>query len=305
MFETPILFLVFNRPDETQVVFNRIKEIKPKYLYVSADGPRVSKEGESEKCSRVREIINQVDWDCEVKTLFRENNLGCKKAVSQGISWFFDNVEEGIIIEDDCLPSLSFFTYAQNLLDKYRNNNRIMHISAENPLNETFSESSYYFSKIPHIWGWATWKRAWDLYDVNFQNFDSFIENNLISEIFGMKEAQTYWNKIFKRVKEGKIDTWDYQWTYCLFVNNGLSINPNINMVTNIGFGLEDAAHTNQTEQCANRNAYEINEIIHPDAIIPDEKAVDMTLRERYDIHKKTLSFVIKREISRILKKIK
>ncbi|MFA6990383.1 MAG: hypothetical protein WC197_09960 [Candidatus Gastranaerophilaceae bacterium] len=305
MFETPVLFLIFNRPDETQRVFNRIREIKPGYLYVSADGPRLDKENEEEKCARTRAVIDQVDWDCEVKTLFREKNLGCKDAVSSGITWFFDNVEQGIIIEDDCLVSLSFFKYCEELLEKYKYDKRIMHISAENPLNSSFGEASYYFSKIPHIWGWATWKRAWDLYDVEFKEFDDFIKNNMIKNVFELKEAQKYWNKIFTRVKEGKINTWDYQWTYTLFINNGISINPNYNMVSNIGFDCEDAAHTTGNASCANREAMEIENIIHPEFILPDKNAVDQILQVRYDIYKKTPLFIIKREFSRMLKKLK
>lgn len=305
MLKTPILFLIFNRPDTTQKVFEQIREQKPKYLFVSADGARPDKTGEAELCEQTRKIIEQVDWDCEVKTLFRDNNLGCKKAVSEGITWFFDNVEEGIILEDDCLPSDSFFRFCEENLEKYRHDNRIMHISGENPLDMEFGNSSYYFSLIPHIWGWASWRRAWKLYDVEFQHFDYFIENNIIQNIFEQKEAQKYWNKIFSRVKNGEINTWDYQWTYALFVNNGLSIVPNKNMVSNIGFGHDEAAHTSENAKCADRKAFEISEIKHPEFIIPEKQAVASILKERYDIHKKTVSFIIKREISRILKKVK
>jgi len=306
MFKTPVLFLIFNRPAETQAVFNQIKEVKPKYLYVSGDGPRQDKAGEDIKCQQARDIINQVNWDCEVKTFFRDKNLGCKDAVSTGINWFFENVEQGIIIEDDCLPSLSFFEYAEELLEKYKNDSRIMHISAENPLNQHFGESSYYFSTIPHIWGWATWRRAWALYNVNFKDFDIFIKNNFIKDVFEQKEAQKYWNKIFTRVKNNEINTWDYQWTYALFINHGLSINPNNNMVSNIGFDCEDAAHTTGIEKCANREFYETKEdITHPNFILPDFDAINMILKERYDIHKRTVPFVVKREFSRMLKKLK
>ncbi len=305
MLTTPVLFLIFNRPEETGIVFEKIREQKPKLLYVAADGPRPDKSGEAELCEQARSVINSVDWECEIKTLFRNENLGCKKAVSEGITWFFDNVEEGIIIEDDCLPSNSFFRFSEENLEKYRHDSRIMHISGENPLDEEFGSASYYFSKIPHIWGWASWRRAWNLYDVEFQNFDYFIENNMIQNVFELKEAQKYWNKIFTRVKQGEINTWDYQWTYALFVNNGLSIVPNKNMVSNIGFGHAQACHTGENAKCANRQVNELNEIIHPDFIIPEIKAVNLILKERYDIHKKSVSFIIKREISRTLKKIK
>lgn len=304
MFKTPILFLIFNRPDTTEKVFQEIRKQKPKYLYVAADGPRSDKEGEAEKCRQTREIINRIDWDCEFKTLFREKNLGCKIAVSSAINWFFENVEEGIILEDDCFPSESFFNFCEILLEKYRCDTRVMHISAENPLDDSFGEASYYFSKIPHIWGWASWRRAWQKYDVEFQDFEGFIQNNLIENVFPEKYAQKYWNKIFSRVKDGKINTWDYQWTYTLFVNNGLSINPNLNMISNIGFGVEGATHTDVSEKCANRQTFKITEIIHPKFILSDKTAVNMILKERYDLYKKSPLNIINREISRSIKKL-
>lgn len=305
MFNIPILFLIFNRPDETARVFEVIKQAQPKYLYVAADGARKDKDDETELCEQTRKIIEKVDWDCEVKTLFRKENLGCKKAVSSAITWFFENVEEGIILEDDCLPSMSFFPYCAELLEKYRHDTRIMHISGENPLNEELCSKSYYFSVIPHIWGWASWRRAWKLYNAEFQGFDTFLKFNIIQNVFEEKEVQKYWNKTFSRVKNGNINTWDYQWTYALFVNNGLSINPTKNLVSNIGFGSTEATHTNENAKCANRQTYEIGELNHPQFICPSRKAVNLILKERYDIHKKTVPFIIKREFSRILKKIK
>lgn len=305
MLKTPILFLIFNRPDTTEKVFEKIKKQKPKYLYVAADGARHDKEGEAEKCIQTREIINKIDWDCELKTLFRDKNLGCKVAVSSAINWFFEHVEEGIILEDDCLPSDSFFSYCEELLEKYRYDSRIMHISGENPLDMAFNDKSYYFSKISHIWGWATWRRAWQKYDPEFENFDIFIQNNLIKDVFSEKHVQDYWNKIFTRVKEGKINTWDYQWTYALFVNNGLSINPNKNLISNIGFGVEGATHTDSLAKCANREIFEIDEVKHPVFTLPNKQAIDMILKERYDLHEKTPVFIARREISRVIKKLK
>ena len=224
--------------------------------------------------------------------------------MSSAISWFFENVEEGIILEDDCLPSNCFFNYCETLLEKYRHDTRIMHISAENPLDISFGDSSYYFSKIPHIWGWASWRRAWQKYDVEFQNFEDFLQNNLIENVFPEKYVQKYWNKIFSRVREGKINTWDYQWTYALFVNSGLSVNPNKNMISNIGFGVEGATHTSATERCANRKTFEINNISHPYLILPNKKAIELILKERYDLFQKTPLFVFKRELSRTIKKL-
>lgn len=243
MLKTPLLFIVFNRPDTTERVFEEIKKQKPKYLYVAADGPR--NEQEKSLCEQTRAIVNRVDWECEVKTLFRDRNLGCKRAVSSAIDWFFSNVEEGIILEDDCLPSQAFFPYCESLLEKYRHDARIMHISGENPIDTDIKigNGSYYFAKTAHVWGWAGWKRAWSQYDVEMNSYEAFKRGNKIADVFHRKEEQQYWLKIFDRVTQGKIDTWDYQWMYALYVNNGLSAIPNENLISNIGFG-EQATHT-------------------------------------------------------------
>jgi hypothetical protein len=271
---TPVLFLIFNRPDITQKVFNAIKKAKPKQLFMAADGPREGKEGEKEKCEQARKVIEQIDWDCEVKTLFRDKNLGCKVAESSAFDWFFENVKEGIMLEDDCLPDQSFFWFCQELLEYYRNDTRIMHISGNNfQFGRVRGEGSYYFSKYPHIWGWATWRRAWKHYDVNMKNLEEFEKEAQINNVFNIKQQQKYWRKIFQSVYDGKIDTWDYQWAYTCFINNGLCVTPNINLVSNIGFGL-DSTHTKDKDNIfSEMKVEEINEIIHPNFILADQEA--------------------------------
>jgi len=190
---TPILFLIFNRPDTTQKVFNAIRKAKPKQFFIAADGSPPDREGEIEKCQKSRKIATSVDWDCEVKTLFRDKNLGCKIAISSAIDWFFENVEEGIILEDDCLPHQSFFWFCQELLEYYRNDTRIMHISGDNfQFGRKRGEGSYYFSKYSHVWGWATWRRAWKCFDINMKSFEEFKAENQINSIFQSKQQQKY-----------------------------------------------------------------------------------------------------------------
>jgi hypothetical protein len=271
---TPILFLIFNRSDTTQKVFDAIKKAKPKQLFIAADGPRLNKVGEIEKCRKTREIATSVDWDCEVKTLFRDKNLGCKMAISSAIEWFFENVEEGIILEDDCLPNQSFFWFCRELLEYYRKDTRIMHIGANNfQLGRKRGEGTYYFSKYGHIWGWATWRRAWKCFDVKMNNFEKFKAEKQINNIFRIRQQQKYWRKIFQSVYDGKIDTWDYIWTYICLVNNGLCIIPQVNLVSNIGFGL-DSTHTKDKDNIfSEMKVEEINEIIHPNFILADQEA--------------------------------
>lgn len=273
MFETPVLLIIFNRPDTTRVVFDKIKEIKPKYLFIAADGPRLDKIDEKEKCLMTREIIKEIDWDCELKTLFREENLGCRLGVSSAIDWFFGNVEEGIILEDDCLPNDSFFKFCANLLKHYRYDERVMHISGDNFQDGIKrGNGSYYFSKFNHVWGWATWRRAWDLYDLEMKTFLKFKSLNLIQNVWPDKIRQNYWLKIFELAYQKKINTWDYQWEYAILKNNGLCILPNYNLVSNIGFGSE-ATHTKNSSSLANMKTEELTEIIHPNFLLVDDKA--------------------------------
>jgi len=246
---TAVLFLVFNRLDTTKQVFEAIRHAKPPRLYVAADGARANKEGEVDKTQVVRDYIMQnIDWKCEVKTLFREENLGCKYAVSGAITWFFDNEEQGIILEDDCLPSQSFFWYCEELLEMYKDDLRVWHISGDNFQNGIArGEGAYYFSQFNHVWGWASWGNRWEKYDVEMKSYKDFLENKIIKKLFLTKKEQRYWTNIFMNVSKGKIDTWDYQWTYTIWCNSGLSILPNKNLISNIGFG-PDAVHTKDLE---------------------------------------------------------
>lgn len=271
---TPVLFLIFNRPETTKKVFNEIKKAQPKQLFIAADGPREEKEGEQEKCEQTRKIIEQIDWECKVKKLFRNKNIGCKLAVSSAIDWFFENVEEGIILEDDCLPVQSFFWFCQELLNYYRNDSRIIHISGNNfQFGKKRGNGSYYFSKYPHVWGWATWKRAWQYFDVKMLSFEKFKEQKQIINIFYEKQQQDYWMKVFQKTSIGEIDTWDYIWAYTCMNNNGLCINPNVNLVSNIGF-TKDALHTKDENSIfSNMKTEEIKKIIHPDFILIDREA--------------------------------
>lgn len=272
---TPVLFLIFNRPDTTQQVFNEIRKARPAKLFVAADGPRENREGEAEKCEAARDIIKQVDWDCELKKLFRDKNLGCKVAVSSAIDWLFENVEEGIILEDDCLPSQSFFRFCQELLEYYRNDTRMMHVSGDNfQFGIQRGNASYYFSKYNLIWGWATWKRAWEYFDVEMKTFDQFRIDNQIRNIFRTRKGQKYWMNIYQAVYDGKIDSWGYPWLYSRIIAGGISIHPNVNLIQNIGFG-PDSTHTKGADiRIINNLPKEIEfPLKHPRFVLTNENA--------------------------------
>jgi len=212
---------------------------------VAADGPRPDKQGEAEKCKEVRKIIDEgIDWDCEVYKLYREKNLGCKIAVSSAIDWFFENIEEGIILEDDCLPSQSFFWFCQELLEKYRDDKRVMMISGTNyGFVEDNFPYDFFFSKYVAIWGWATWKQAWRKYDLKMRKFDEIQKCDMLKLFFPNNREYRARLNDFQLASLGRIDTWDFQWSFACLINSGLSIIPRINLVKNIGFG-DEATHT-------------------------------------------------------------
>ena len=295
MFETPILFLVFNREDTTQKVFDAIRQQKPKYLFVAADGARKHKSGELEKCQRVRDIIKQVDWDCELKTLFREENLGCKIAVSSAITWFFENVEQGIILEDDCLPDPSFFPYCEELLEKYKNDTRIGHISGNNFLPGIVDKRfSYDFCSCSHIWGWATWRRVWKYYEVNFPFWEGQKEKR--ASLFCCKREEIYFSSFIPDVinKKNGINTWDTQYYFMLRLQNQLSIYPSINLVTNIGLGDLNATHTSKNKE---RHLIPISNINfplkHPQYVLRNKKLDHNTIKKLFFSWKRLARFFL------------
>jgi len=277
MFNTAILLLIFNRPDTTQQVFDEIRKIKPARLYVACDGTRANKENEAQQVARCKQIIDSIDWDCELKTLYRERNLGCKMAVSGAIDWFFEHEEEGIILEDDCLPNQSFFYFCEQMLQKYRNDERVWHVSGSNYQNGIKrGEGSYYFSMYCLIWGWATWKRAWQNYDVTIASYPDFVKQQKIRQLFKGKVLQNHWLEQFRLVYSNVLDTWDHQLTYAMLNHSGLSIIPNVNLISNIGFGA-GATHTiDVNSRFSQIRQSEMDElIIHPEAVIRDQAADD------------------------------
>ncbi len=243
--ETPILFLVFNRPETTAQAFECIRAARPQRLYVAADGPRASRAGEAERCAEVRRIATAVDWPCEVHTLFREQNLGCKIGVSSGIDWFFDHEPEGIILEDDVLPDPSFFPYCAELLARYRDDDDVAIISGCNLIGDIDSvDTSYVFSRYLHIWGWASWRRAWRHYDVSMADWPSPGAAARLGGVLGQRTLPVaHWTTIFNDVAAGRIDTWDYQWVHRCWQRGMVAVFPARNLIRNVGFGA-DATHT-------------------------------------------------------------
>jgi len=248
--DTAILFLVFNRPASTARVFEAIRAARPPRLYVAADGPRLNMPDDVERVAEVRRIAMAVDWPCELRTRFQSTNLGGQLGPVSGIDWFFDNEAEGTILEDDCLPDPSFFRFAEELLDRYRGEATVMMISGNCfPGHNRTCPESYAFSRNTHIWGWATWRRAWRLYDRELRHWPA-IRNTpwLLRAGDGHRDFRNHWEAVFDQLYACERPwTWDYQWTFSCWTCGGLAVVPCRNLVTNIGFG-EDATRTTSND---------------------------------------------------------
>jgi hypothetical protein len=243
-FETPILFLIFNRPDVTRKVFQAVRRLRPAHLYIAADGPRPHKLNESELCAETRGIVEGVDWDCEVRKLYRGENLGCGRAVSGAITWFFDQVEAGIILEDDCLPDDSFFPFCAEMLERYRDNEKVGSVSGNNFLpSGMHPPTPYAFSKYAQIWGWGTWPRFWKNYDFELSGEEEEWEE-IIRRANPIEYHARYWIEVFRAMKSGLIDTWDYQVIFSAWKADVVHVYPSRNLMSNLGYD-KTATHTN------------------------------------------------------------
>jgi hypothetical protein len=279
---TAVLFLVFNRLDTTKQVFEEIKKAKPPRLYIAADGPRADKEVEAEKVTAVRDFIMQnIDWECDVETLFRDENLSCKYAVSGAIDWFFDNEEMGIILEDDVVPTQSFFWFCEKMLNMYKHDERIMMIGGTNYYIDTREkfQKDYFFSRHFGIWGWASWRRAWSKYDVSMKSWRSDIQPEDIAFVSDEKYIQKHFENTFDLTIH-----WDVVWVYTCLFNYGLCLTPSINMISNVGV---DGAHASgktdshflQTKNFKNIDDIKINTLVYPEEAYDKALHKEITLK--------------------------
>ncbi len=273
-FDIPVLMLVFNRPVETQRVFDAVKAAKPSRLYVAADGARAHKPADEELSDKTRAIFKQIDWPCELKTLYREQNLGCGPAVSNAITWFFEQEEMGIILEDDCLPAPDFFGFCKTMLNYYKNDEQVMQICGSNfQQGIKRGPASYYFSMHSFIWGWATWRRAWKHYNYELNNIenDTLLNLDYYTPHEGLKR---YWKHIFMFSKKQVFNTWDYQWGLTILKQKGVSLVPNVNLITNIG-NTDNSAHgsSDDSSWTVNQQAGVLKEITYAANVKLDKEA--------------------------------
>lgn len=272
--DTPLLLIAWRRLDTLRQVIDAIRPVAPTRLFVACDGPNPERPGEAEKVAATRQVIEQeINWPCQIERLYSELNQGCRLGVSRAITWFFEHVEEGIILEDDCVPHPDFFSYCTILLERYRHDARLWCISGNNFQNGQWrGDGSYYFSRYNHCWGWASWRRCWMHYDVDMRQWPSLRNSGLMDTIFEDPLERSYWWGIWQRlVDKGQPDTWDYQWMLTCLANGGLTALPNRNLVCNVGFGA-DATHTLGGTSPA--SIYEgLGELRHPGFILRNASA--------------------------------
>ena len=269
MSNTPILFIVFNRPELTKKGFQSIRRAMPTKLYVASDGPRETSKGEAEIVRSIREyIISSINWDCEVYQFFRKVNVGCGPNVKEAIDWLFANEDEGIIIEDDVIPEPGFYRFCEELLERYRNDERIGMISGNNHVSRWPSGDSYLFSRYKGCWGWATWRRSWKNMDYEMGWLSSKNRNSIIANMGYGEASEVHWRNAIKLIKNGAVNAWDWQWYFSLSAQNQVCIFPRYNLVSNIGFG-EEATHTSGRPKNAYVRSQDIEfPLVHPIGVV-------------------------------------
>lgn len=270
--EAPVLLIAFNRPNTTKKVFDAIKRARPTKFYVAADAPRIRNKEDIQNCSLVKNIVRDVDWDCDVHYRFAEKNQGCGPGPYNAINWAFKNEDRLIILEDDCVPVLSFFQYCNEVLERYKNDTRIWFVSG-NQYNEEAVKTphSYFFSRYGHSWGWATWKRCWDFMDMSLAKYKLIIEQDLYKSSFRTTEEAIFFQNVIDKIYHNELlrnHIWDFQFGFVISSNGGLSIVPSKNLVTNIGY---EGTHSSNKTVFHDRPADETYSIkSHPDFVLPD-----------------------------------
>ena len=265
MLDVTVAFVVFNRPESTRLSFQSIRAAQPKRLFLISDAAREHVEGEAALVQQARQIAEAVDWPCDVQRIYADHNLGCGERISSGISEAFKHVERLIVLEDDCVADPSFFDFCHNLLDRYQADERVMAVSGNNfqhGIRRT--AASYYFSKYPHCWGWATWRRAWQHFRLGIPDWPRYRDEGHLASVCHSQLEIDYWIKMFNRVHQRQVNSWAIPWTLACWMQHGLTAIPAVNLVTNIGYGLQ-ATHTHDHDSAASLPANSLSEITHPE----------------------------------------
>lgn len=282
--KSPVAFFVYKREDCTRRVWDAIRAAKPPVLLLIADGPR--DEADRVKCEATRAILGRIDWPCDVRRHYAPTNMGCRDRMASGLSWVFEQVEEAIILEDDCVPGRTFFQFCDELLEKYRDDLRVMHIGGTSFQRRALScEASYYFSNCVLCWGWATWRRAWRCFDQGVKTWPRIKQEGVLKSVCGSHDEFKFWTSIFNRQYRGASKAWDYSWVFAVWANHGLAVTPVVNLVSNIGVGA-DSTHRQDSRWYMNLPAGEMGALLHPGHMMIN---VDADRRTYNDVHRPSL----------------
>lgn len=307
MYNIPILLVFFNREDVVLQTFARIRETQPAKLYLACDGAREACEGEKQVVDNLRDkILSMVDWDCEVHTRFLDKNVGCSLGVSSAIDWLFENEEVGIVLEDDCVAQKSFFRFVEEMLEYYKNDNRIGLIAGYNPIDSKHKiNGSYCFSKYKSTWGWATWRRVWKNMDLNMSWRDTDVAESIIKNMGYEGVDVRYWKYRLKAIDAEFVSAWDWQFFFSQAAQNQLTVYPKVSLISNIGFG-EGATHTSFSAGVSDYLASQELEfpLQHPKYVVPDydfDKCFYKNNNTLYNRINQLIPFGLKRKIKKII----
>ena len=284
MYDVPVLLVAFNRPERLAALISELREIRPARVYVAVDGPRRDVPGEKERVLATRAEVAAIDWPADVRTLYREENLGCGRGVSGAIDWLFAHEERGIVLEDDILPDPSFFPFCAELLDRYQDDPRVWAISGCNfvPARHLSGFASYRFTSVPHIWGWATWRRAWDDYRFDASHWRKRLDLLSLRRAAGSTMGAAYWAAMFELAARGAVDTWDFQAALTAMSEGGLTATANVNLVENVGFG-SGSTHTQARPGYVRPVETMAFPLVHPPEVIVDSRSEDWTRRTVFE----------------------
>jgi hypothetical protein len=299
--DVPVLLIVFNRPEKTQRMFDAVRAAAPRRLFIAADGPRPGHPDDPDRCERTRQVFSGIDWPCEVRTRFQDRNLGCKRGVGTAIDWFLSEVDAGIIVEDDCVPTVDFFPFCAELLDRYRDAAEVMMIGGHNPLGAwDGGEASYVFSRTSPIWGWGTWRRAWAHYDETMARWADPRARKAVRARMPRTEFRIT-SQRFDLVYEERRDTWDFAWAFATLIAGGVSVIPARNLVANIGFD-DEATHTklkwsNEDSVPTHPLAFPL---VHPSSTTPDAGFERALFRRRFPLPRRIAATIPARAQERV-----
>ena len=298
MINTPIVLICFNRPNETAKIFNKIKLIKPKKLFLIMDGPRIGEQEDIINCLLVKNIVTNISWNCIVYKNFSKKNLGLKKRIVSGLNWVFSKTKSAIILEDDCLPNRDFFTFCQKLLIYYEKNNTVRFITGNNfQKSKHNKKTSYYFSKYSHIWGWATWKNTWELYCDDNRVWKKYLNSKEFCKTCPNYLERRYWKSMFNKVKSGKLKSWSIYLLFSIWKNSGLTATPSVNLVKNLGFNERGTNTKISTIKYNTKNLTLSKKLIHPKKIFQNSLVDNYVFENIYNEN-------FKKKIIRLIKKV-